>query len=124
MIAVVITFVVVCFVVAGLFFFFAATVGFLRFPDFYSRMHATGKGDTFGLLLSLIGLALFNLFDNPSWYMGVVQSVKLMSIAVFWFLASPTATHALLRSAFESGYRPWTKNGKWVVERTGGNKQP
>ena len=42
-------------VVAGIFFFFAATVGFLRFPDFYSRMHATGKGDTFGLLLCLLG---------------------------------------------------------------------
>ena len=68
--------IVIFLVVAGIFFFFAATVGFLRFPDFYSRMHATGKGDTFGLLLSLLGLAIYNLFDNPSWYLGVVQSVK------------------------------------------------
>ncbi len=116
--------VVVFFVLAGLFFFFAATVGFLRFPDFYSRMHATGKGDTFGLLLTLVGLAIFNLFDNPSWYLGVVQSVKLISIAVFWFLASPTAAHALLRSAFESGVMPWTKDGKPIVERTEGETQP
>jgi multicomponent Na+:H+ antiporter subunit G len=107
-------------VVAGVFFFFAATVGFLRFPDFYSRMHATGKGDTFGLFLSILGLAIYNLFDNPSWYLGVVQTVKLISIAVFWFLASPTATHALLRSAYESGVMPWTKDGICVRDREKG----
>jgi multicomponent Na+:H+ antiporter subunit G len=110
-------------VVAGIFFFFAATVGFLRFPDFYSRMHATGKGDTFGVLLSLLGLSIYNLLENPTWYMGVVQSVKVLSIAVFWFLASPTATHALLRSAFESGVMPWTKDGKPVIERGEGEKE-
>jgi len=54
---------------------------------------------------------------KSSWYMGVVQTVKVLSIAVFWFLASPTATHALLRSAFESGITPWTKDGKAVIER-------
>ena len=110
-------------VVAGIFFFFAATVGFLRFPDFYSRMHATGKGDTFGLLLSLLGLSIYNMLENPSWYMGVVQTVKVLSIAVFWFLASPTATHALLRSAFESGIMPWTKDGKPILERGEGEKK-
>ena len=107
----------IIFITGGVFFFFTATVGFLRFPDFYSRMHATGKGDTFGLFLSILGIAAYNLFENPSWYMGVVQSVKLLSIAVFWFLASPTATHALLRSAFESGLMPWTKDGASVRER-------
>jgi multicomponent Na+:H+ antiporter subunit G len=110
-------------VVAGIFFFFAATVGFLRFPDFYSRMHATGKGDTFGLLLCLLGLSIYNLLENPTWYLGVVQTVKVLSIAVFWFLASPTATHALLRSAFESGVMPWTKDGKPVRERGEGEKK-
>jgi multicomponent Na+:H+ antiporter subunit G len=110
-------------VVAGIFFFFAATVGFLRLPDFYSRMHATGKGDTFGVLLSLLGLSIYNLLENPTWYMGVVQTVKVLSIAVFWFLASPTATHALLRSAFESGVMPWTKDGKPVIERGEGEKK-
>jgi len=110
-------------VVAGIFFFFAATVGFLRFPDFYSRMHATGKGDTFGLLLSLLGLSIYNILENPTWYLGVVQTVKILSIAVFWFLASPTATHALLRSAFESGVMPWTKDGKPIIERAEGAKK-
>ena len=39
----------VLFLFGGLFFFFTATVGLLRFPDFYTRLHATGKGDTLGL---------------------------------------------------------------------------
>lgn len=115
--------VVIFFVSAGVFFFLAATIGFLRFPDFYSRMHATGKGDTLGLLLSLIGLSIYNLYDNPSWYLGVVQSLKLISIAAFWFLASPTATHALLRSAFESGVMPWTKDGRPIIERVEDGKK-
>jgi len=105
------------FLIAGIFFFFAATVGFLRFPDLYTRMHATGKGDTLGLLLCIIGLALYNADANQSWN-GLVQGVKIISIAIFWFIASPTATHALLRAAFESGVKPWTKDGKVVIDKT------
>jgi len=102
----------------GMFLFMTATIGFLRFPDLYTRMHATGKGDTLALLLCVTGLALYNIAQDMSWY-GVVQSVKLMSIAVFWFVASPTATHALMRSAFESGVRPWSRVGKTLIDNTG-----
>lgn len=107
----------VIFLLVGFFFFLTATIGFLRFPDFYTRMHATGKGDTLALLLCVTGLALYNIYDSPNWF-GVVQSVKIISIAVFWFIASPTVTHALLRSAYESGVRPWTKDGKIVIDKT------
>jgi multicomponent Na+:H+ antiporter subunit G len=103
---------------SGLFFFFSATVGFLRFPDVYTRMQAVGKGDTVALLLCVTGLSLYNLYDNYCWF-GFVQSIKIVSIAVFWFLASPTATHALLRSAFESGVIPWTKDGTVIIDKTG-----
>jgi multicomponent Na+:H+ antiporter subunit G len=98
----------ILFLSTGTFFFFGATVGFLRFPDFYSRMHATGKGDTLGTLLCLIGLALYN-----GW---TLVSVKILLIAVFVFVASPTSTHALLRAAFDSEVAPWTKDGRVVRE--------
>jgi len=39
---------------AGFFFFFATAVGILRFPDFYCRMHAAGKGDTLSSMLFVI----------------------------------------------------------------------
>jgi multicomponent Na+:H+ antiporter subunit G len=91
---------------AGIFFFTTGTIGFLRFPDFYSRMHATGKSDTLGAALSLAGLAL---------YEGIsLTSIKILIILVFILLTSPTATHALLRAAFDSGMLPWTKGGQAI----------
>lgn len=105
----------VLFISAGLFFFFAATVGLLRFPDFYSRMHAMGKADTMGLLLSLIGLALYQMVGGLSWSKASV-ALKILFIAAFWFLGAPTATHALLRSAFDRGKMPWTKDGRAVLD--------
>ena len=40
----------------GLFFFFAGTVGLIRFPDTLSRLHAITKADNLGLGLIIIGL--------------------------------------------------------------------
>lgn len=100
---------------AGTFFFTTGVIGFLRFPDFYSRMHATGKGDTLGPVLTLTGLALYNL-DGGFSLDSILVSIKLLFIVVFWLLANPTATHALLRAAFDSGLMPWTKDGRPVIE--------
>lgn len=93
--------------VVGLFFFFATTIGILRFPDFYSRMHAAGKGDTFSSLLMLLGLALYTLhhFSGDT----LLVSIKIIFISVFIFMASPTATHAIIDAGFESSVQPWTK---------------
>lgn len=46
------------FLLAGLFFFLAGTLGLLRFPDAYSRLHAVTKADTLGLGLIVVGLSL------------------------------------------------------------------
>jgi multicomponent Na+:H+ antiporter subunit G len=93
----------VLFILAGTFFFSTGTIGFLRFPDLYSRMHATAKSDTLGAVLSLVGVALYGGFS--------LTSFKILIIAIFVFLTTPTATHALLRAAFDSGMLPWTKGG-------------
>jgi multicomponent Na+:H+ antiporter subunit G len=85
----------------GFFFFLAATVGLLRFPDFFCRLHATGKGDTLAVLLSLIGLSVYEGFS--------FASLKILFIAVFMFLAQPTSTHAISRAALRCGLEPWTK---------------
>ena len=86
-------------VCAGVFFLFTGAIGLLRFPDFYTRMHAAGKCDTLGALLVLTGLAC---------YSGVaLVSVKILLIAVFIFLTSPTATHAIARSALKHQAALW-----------------
>ena len=92
----------ILFILAGFFFFTTATIGLLRLPDFYTRLHATGKGDTLAVLYSLIGLAIYNGFD--------ITSAKIIFIAVFMFLAQPTATHAISRAAFGCNVQPWTKD--------------
>ena len=93
----------IIFVLSGFFFFVTATLGLLRFPDFYARLHATGKGDTLAVLLSLLGLAIYYGFS--------ITAVKIVFIAVFMFLAQPTATHAISRAAFRCQVQPWTCEG-------------
>ena len=91
----------------GFLFFLATAVGIIRFPDFYCRMHAAGKGDTLSTTLILGGLALYNL----SHWSGdaLLVSLKIAFIAVFIFMASPTATHAIIDAGYEYGEKPWTR---------------
>jgi multicomponent Na+:H+ antiporter subunit G len=90
----------ILFIVSGFFFFTTATLGLLRLPDFFARLHATGKGDTLAVFLSLLGLALYHGFS--------LTGIKIVFIAVFMFLAQPTATHAISRAAFRCGVQPWS----------------
>jgi len=91
----------------GLFFSFGGAVGILRFPDFYSRLHPAGKLDTAGLLFSMSGLALFIIQDLSLG--SIITALKIMLIAVFVFITSPTATHAIIDAGFTAGLIPWTK---------------
>lgn len=99
--------VVVILMLIGLFFFFGTTIGLLRFPDFYCRTHAAGKGDTLSVMLMLLALALFNL-HHFSWEEMLVSG-KILIICVFVFIASPTATHAIMDAGYELGVRHWSK---------------
>ena len=87
----------------GLFMLIGA-VGVIRFPDFYTRLHAAGMGDTLGQGLVLLGLAL------PVFAVGFGQvAFKLLLIMLFVFVFNPTATHALARGAWVVGLKPWKK---------------
>ena len=97
-------YVVIILVSAGVFFLVMGTIGVLRFPDFYTRMHAAGKCDTLGSLLIVIGLALYGGFT--------LGSAKIIAIAVFIFMTSPTATHAIAKAAYQNKVPLWTKDKK------------
>lgn len=99
--------IVIVLMLVGFFFFFATTIGILRFPDFYSRMHAAGKGDTISSLLMLIGLALYEMHHISVG--DILVAIKIIFISVFIFLTSPTATHAIIDAGYESGVKPWVK---------------
>ena len=88
-------------VCAGVFFLGAGAVGLIRFPDIYTRMHAAGKCDTLGSLLVLAGLACGEGFG--------LTSAKLIVVALFVLVTSPTATHAIARAAHRNRVEPWTR---------------
>ncbi len=88
--------------VIGGFFVIVGSVGMLRFPDFYSRLHAAGVTDTLGAELMLIGLMI-------QAGLGLV-TVKLIMIIVFVFFTSPTSTHAIANAAYRAGLSPFTKD--------------
>ncbi len=101
------TILIILLIGVGLLFFFATTVGLLRFPDFYSRMHAAGKGDTLSSLLMLLALVLYNFHEFN--LANLLVALKILMIVVFIFMASPTATHAITDAGYESGVKPWQK---------------
>ena len=103
----------------GLLFFLGAAVGLFRFPDFYTRMHAAGKGDTLSSLLILLGFALITFDDFSA--AGWLLMVKIFGIVLFIMLTSPTSTHALMRAGFEDGIEPVTNNPK--RKKKGGAKK-
>ena len=90
--------------VIGLVFFLGTAVGMIRFPDFYTRMHAAGKGDSLSTMLILSGFALITMedFSLGSWLL----LVKILGIVLFIYITSPTSSHALMRAAFEDDEMP------------------
>jgi multicomponent Na+:H+ antiporter subunit G len=91
----------------GLIFFFGGAVGILRLPDFYSRLHPAGKLDTLGSLMMLFALALANLHHFT--LSEILTSLKIILIVVFVFLASPTATHAIVDAGLRAGLEHWQR---------------
>ena len=91
----------------GLFFFVGTAVGMIRFPDFYTRMHAAGKGDTLSTMLMLSGFGLVSMEDLSmgSWLLFF----KIMGVVLFIFITCPTSSHALMRAAFEDDEMPMTE---------------
>ena len=85
-------------IVAGSFFTVIGAVGAVRFPDFWSRLHAVSVTDSGGVLLLLAGMCLQAGFS--------LITVKLIIIGIFLFITGPTATHAVANAALVSGLRP------------------
>lgn len=90
---------------AGLVFFLGAVIGLVRFPDFYTRMHAAGKGDTLSTLLILAGFGLYALKEYGAWPEILVIG-KILLICVFIMVTSPTSTHALMQAGYDEVVKP------------------
>ncbi len=93
----------------GLFFNLAASVGLLRFPDFYTRLHAGTKCTTFGSIFLIGAVVLQGIvawtaggwgsFDSVLVFRGMIALGALL-------LTNPTGAHAIARAGHRSGVKP------------------
>lgn len=97
-------------VLLGAVFCIIGSVGLLRFPDVYARLHAAGVGDTLGASLVTIGLMLVSLtavFDHGFHPEKLLITFKLVAILFFMWVSGTTACHALAKAAHLSGLPAW-----------------
>ena len=93
---------------SGVFFLLVGTLGLLRLPDVFSRMHATSKSDTLGAGLVLAALVL---------QYGVRQvSIQLLIVLLFIMITSPAANHIMARAAYKNAQREG--NSRIAAERS------
>jgi len=93
----------ICLVAGGVF-CIIGTLGLVRMPDFYTRMHAASITDTVGAALMLLGMMLQAGFS--------LITVKLVMIGLLLLFTSPTATHALAKAALARGLQPLLAAGE------------
>lgn len=87
--------------IAGAFFFLVGTVGLLRFPDVFTRLHALTKADNVGLGLIVAGLALQAA--------SVTIAVKLILIWLLVLLAGAAVAHLIAKVALKKGVKLWKR---------------
>jgi multicomponent Na+:H+ antiporter subunit G len=86
-------------IIVGAFFAFVASVGLIRLPDVYSRMHAASKAGTVGSGLMIIALAV-SAGDGGT-------AIRAIAGVFFFILTAPIAAHLLARAAYKVGYPLW-----------------
>lgn len=83
----------------GVGFFMVGSIGLLRFPDVYTRIHALTKADNLGLGLIVLGLLL-----------GVDSAAAGAKLVLIWLLAlvaSASAGYLVARAARRRGVKAW-----------------
>jgi multicomponent Na+:H+ antiporter subunit G len=76
--------IVIILLAAGIFFMLTGAIGLLRLPDFYTRLHATGKCDTLGEVLIIAGLLIYHIFVYSP---GADISVQLVPVKLLFLIA-------------------------------------
>ena len=84
----VLSIIMICF---GIFMMLIGSIGIVRLPDFFCRIHATTKIDTVGILFCLGG---FSIHEGIT-----LTSLKLLTAIVFIGLSYPVGSHVLMNVA-------------------------
>jgi multicomponent Na+:H+ antiporter subunit G len=86
------------FIITGALSIIIGLLGVFRMPDFYTRLHAASIIDSMGTMLIIFGLMLYSGFN--------LISFKLFLIMIFILVTTPTAAHALAKSALHGKLKP------------------
>lgn len=86
-------------ILAGLFFMIVGTIGVVRMPDVFTRLHAAGMTDTMGAGFLILGMCLQAGFT--------LLALRFLLVYAFLLFTSPIATHALARAALSGGVEPY-----------------
>jgi len=97
MIATVATVLAALLILIGAAFTLVASIGIVRLPDLYTRMHAASKAGTMGSCVMLIALAVVS--DNDA-----IVTRALAGVA-FFLLTAPISAHLLAKATHSAGYR-------------------
>ncbi len=76
----------------------SGAIGIFRFKEFYTRLHAASVTDTLCVFFIMTGLILQAGFS--------LVTVKLIFVVALLWLTGPVASHALIRSAYQTGLKP------------------
>jgi multicomponent Na+:H+ antiporter subunit G len=83
-------------ILVGSGFTLTASIGLLRLPDLYTRMHAASKAGTLGSCVVLLALAVHA--DDPA------ISLRAFAGVVFFMLTVPISSHLLAKAAHGAGF--------------------
>ena len=78
------------------------SLGLIRLPDVFCRIHAVGMIDTAGASFIILGMMIYEGFT--------LVTVKLLFVGIFLFFTSPIATHAVAQVAHTMGVEPVGRN--------------
>ena len=78
----------------GFIFMALAAVGVIRFPDFFTRLHASGVGETFGALMMTVGIMIYT-----GW---TLLSVKVFIIFILLLLTNPLGTNLIMLTSIHA----------------------
>ena len=88
-------------ITVGAGFFLVGSVGLLRFPDVFTRIHALTKADNLGL-----GLIILGLLPGAE---SLAAAGKMLLIWLLALIASASSGYPVARAARRRGMTPWSK---------------
>ncbi|AFL66958.1 monovalent cation/H(+) antiporter subunit G [Desulfurococcus amylolyticus] len=85
---------------------FIASIGLLRFPNFYVRLHAATIGAIYGAVLPLLGVSLIAL-GLPELNGRFIIAGGALATAIILLIIAPVGSHILAYAAHKSKSIEW-----------------